>query len=384
MSNILKIQDLRDRLDTIELDSIFEQSIIDSGIFQDWEDLNEAHMSARQRRRFVGPKEPGGSPLINAFGDDPAGTKLAKYLHANYKVSDRANLVPFEHQTGNLDLMTFKMHYDNFTILKGPDGWAAIKPKTEYLRPKLEKDPKYNPSTDRDQIYIGVFSLYNGSDVVVKQITGSRGGSYSKKEKAEVTTPTIADQLKEFIGSKGIKVYRLMDREDPSVTGLPPEQLSGRRSRDIGPRGASVQRSKVDARSAYQTSQNPDTETLLDKLADRLFRLSPNVLSTMPRRLRKAGIDITTNRKFQAVEANPYLLDFRELWDDALYRAVGMSQIINDPAVQSLIQQYRSENPEDKNIDSNVIIKLAGQGKPEILQLLMKEIRNEVEQWFKS
>ena len=383
MSNVLNIQELRDRLDNIEDESIFEQSIVNSGIFEGWEDLNEGP-TARQRKRFVGPKEPGGSPLINAFGDDPAGTKLAKYLHDNYKVSDRANLQPFEHQTGNLDLMTFKTHYDNFTILKGPNGWAAIKPKTEYLRPKLEKEPGYNPSTDRNQIYIGVFSLYSRGDVIVKQITGSRGGSYSKKEKAEVTTPTIADQLKEFIGNKGIKVYRLMDRDDPSVTGLPPEQLSGRRSRDIGPRGASVQRSKVDARTAYQSSQNPDTDAIIIKLSDRLFRLAPDVLASMPRRLRKAGIDSTTNRKFQEVESNPSLPIFRDAWNQAILWAIGNLGSGQDPSVQSAIQQYRSEHPEDNSSDSNVIIKIAGRGKPEVLQPLMKEIRNELVKWFKS
>jgi hypothetical protein len=388
MSDILNIQSLRDRLDNIELDSIFEQEIAATGIFENWEDLAEAptpRQLARRSKQFTGPREPGGSPLINAFGKDIAGVKLAKYLHDNYQVSDRAQLQPFEHPSGNLDLMTFKTHYDNFTILKGPGGWAAIKPKTAYLRPKLEKEPGYNPSTDRNQVYIGVFSLYDGSDVFVKEITGSRGGAYSKREKKEVTTPTIADQLKDAgIGDKGIKVYRLMDRDAPSTADIPPEQMSGRRSKDIGGRGASVQRAKVDARTAYKASMNPDTEALLGRLSDRLFKISSNVVAAIPRRLRKAGLDPDTNRKLQAVENNPNEPAFLEAWKNAVNNGISSAAISQDPAVQALIQTYRSQNPQNNESDGNIVIRMASQGKPEVLQPLVKSIRNELESWFKA
>lgn len=383
MSDIFNIQNLRNKLDSIELDSIFEQEIAATGIFEDWDDLEEGP-TARQRKRFVGPKEPGGSPLINAFGKDTAGVKLAKHLHDKFQVSDRARLEPFEHPSGNLDLMTFKTHYDNFTILKGPGGWAAIKPKTEYLRPRLDaNNPNYNPSKDRDIVYIGVFSLYNGSDVFVKEITGTRGGAYSKREKKEVTTPTIADQLKDMgIGDKGIKVYRLMDRDEPAMSQVPPEKFSGRRSRDIGVRGASVQRAKSDARANLQKSMNPDTTVLAQRVADRLFRVAPNVIGVLPRRLRRQGIDADTNTKYQNISNNPSSPAFKQVWTDAVERS--FPSIISDPGVQAAIQDFRTNNPQNTDSDGNVVVRIASMGKPEVLQPLLRAIRDNLEQWVKS
>lgn len=381
MSDILNIQSLKNKLDAIEENSIFAQEIAATGIFESWEDLTEAP-TARQRKRFVGPKKPEtGSPLLNTFGKTEAAINLAKYLHNVYHVSDRAKIVPYTHKTGNLDLMQFKVHYDNFTILKSPNGWAAMKPLTS--REKLEKDPDYNPSVDKSIVYVGVFSLHNGDDVFVKTIKSTRGGSYSKREKAEVTTPTVADMIKDFgIGNKGIEVFRLMDRDAPGTENIPPEQFSGRRSKNIGEPGASVQRTKIDARAAASSSMNPDTDALLDRVSGRLFKIAPNIVGAMPRRLRRAGLDPNSNKKIQAVENDINFPAFKEAWKNSVTNAIIGS--IQDPNMQTLIQDFRTANPDNTESDGNILIRLAGQGNSEVLHPVIAEIRNQLESWFKA
>lgn len=400
MSDILNITELRNKLETIELDSIFEQEITATGIFENWKDLSEGptpiqvaakRQQARDLKRerdpeMAGPYPPeagGGSPLLRAFGKTEAAINLAKYLHNVYHVSDRAKLEPYEHKSGNLDLMNFKVHYDNFTILKSPNGWAAMKPLTP--RERVDKDPSYNPSIDQSIVYVGVFSLHNGDDLFVKEIKSTRGGSYSKREKAGVTKPTVADMIKDFgIGNKGIEVFRLMDRDDPSVSGIAPEKFSGNRSRNIGPAGASVQRAKVDARAATRSSLTPDTDKILDRIAGRLFKIAPNIVNAMPRRLRRAGMDPDSNSKIQAVQDNINNPDFKSAWASAVTNAVTSSAVMQDPAIQSVIQNYRTTNPDNNESDGNVLIRIAGQGNTEVLHPVIAEIRNQLESWFKS
>jgi hypothetical protein len=383
MSDILNIQALKTKLDTIEENSIFAQEIAATGLFESWEDLNEAP-TARQRKRFVGPKKPEtGSPLLSAFGKTEAAINLAQYLHNVYHVSNRARLEPYTHKTGNLDLMQFKVHYDNFTILKSPNGWAAMKPLTP--RERLEKDPNYDPSVDKNIVYVGVFSLHNGDDIFVKTIKSTRGGSYSKREKAEVKTATVADMIKDFgIGNKGIEVFRLMERDAPGTEYIPPEQFSGRRSKNIGEPGASVQRTKVDARAAKNASLNPDTDALLDRISGRLFKVAPNIVASMPRRLRRAGMDPSSNRKIQAVQSDINFPAFKEAWKNSVIHAITNASVVQDPGIQTLIQDFRTANPDNNESDSNILIRIAGQGNSEVLHPVIAEIRNQLESWFKA
>ena len=345
------IRTIRDRLDLIEFDALFEQEMRETGIFEE-DDLLEA------------------STLIQQFGDSDTGLALAKYLHEKYKVSNRAELVPFVHPTGNLDLMTAKQHYDNFTILKGPNGWAAFKPSEEYLRPKLD-DPKYKPSIDKSLVYIGIFSLKNQDDIIEKEIIGTRGGSYAKKEKAEVTTPTIADQLKEYIGTKGIQVFRLLKRDDPEVATMDPELLSGQRSREVGPPGASVERRKIDVRASKK--QEGSVESILDKLSVRISRIIPNINKQIFfKRYSRVESDIDKQKKFKR-EISKFATN-RDVLKDLLDEVFNDSSLLRN--IASAIGSYRSEHPDDRSTDTDVAVKISS--KPEVLLSVLKLLRDKI------
>ena len=345
------IKAVRDKLDLIEEDASFEQEMRETGIFEEAE-LLEA------------------STLIQQFGDSDTGLALAKYLHRNYKVSNRAELVPFTHPTGNLDLMQFKTHYDNFTILKGPNGWAAFKPDERYLRPLLGTQ-NYNPSKDRQLIYIGIFSLKDRDDIFEKEITGTRGGSYAKKEKAEVTTPTIADQLKEYIGTKGIQVFRLMDRDDPELSTMSPELFSGSRSGDIGSPGASVERKKIDVRATKK--EESSVEAIIDRLITRISRIIPNINKQIfYKRYARVESDIDKQDKFKK-EISKFRSNRDEL-KELLEEVFADDKLLH--TVSSAIQSYRSTHPEDKSTDTDVAIKVSSNSA--VLLPVLKMLRDKI------
>lgn len=344
MKNI--IQELRDQLDLIEKDALLESEFLEELILE-------------------------ASPLINMFGRDAEGVALAKYLHKKYKVSNQARLVPYVSNSGNLDLMTFKTHYDNFMVLKGPNGWAAMKPKEEYLRRKLEKQPGYNPSNDINVPYIGIFSLKNGEDIEEKEIWSTRGGNYKRKEKAEVkNVVTIADQLKDRIGRTGITVYRLMDR-DSDIKTLPPERLMGRRSADLST-SASVQRSKIDARAASKAE--PGLEELINQLYRKFSRLKLKLIKQIKVRRIRAGD--RENSTVQDWEENP-----DAAFSVSLKKAIKNAILHDDTVVnntKSEIEQYRQKTG-IKLSDETVMLKAALAGNPTILSAILKSIKNNLE-----
>lgn len=345
------IKTIRDRLDLIEEDASFEQEMRETGIFEEAE-LLEA------------------STLIQQFGDSDTGLALAKYLHDVYKVSNRAELVPFTHPTGNLDLMQFKTHYDNFTLLKGPNGWAAFKPDEKYLRSLLGTSG-YNPSKDRNLVYIGIFSLKDRDDIFEKEIRGTRGGSYAKKEKAEVTTPTIADQLKEYIGSKGIEVFRLMNRDDPELATMSPELFSGKRSTDIGSPGASVERTKIDVRK--RKKEESSVEAIIDRLTTRISRIIPNInKQVFYKRYAKIESDMDKQDKFKK-EISKFVSNRDEL-KDVLEEVFTDDKFLR--TVASEIQSYRSANPNDKATDTDVAIKISANST--VLLAVLKTLRDKI------
>jgi hypothetical protein len=343
MKNI--IQEMRDRLDLIEEDAQFDQELM-----EELELMFEA------------------SPLINTFGRDEQGVRLAKYLHKTYKVSDQAVLVPFTHPTGNLDLETFKGHYDNFMILKGPNGWAAFKPQEEYLQRMLQM-PGYNPAKDRTIKYTGIFSLKDGQGIQEKEIVGTRGGAYNKKEKKEVTKATIADQLKHFIGEKPISVYRLMERDPEEVEKLPASQLMGRRSGDM-PTKASVQRRKIDVRAAMKDKD--DIHSAINRISARLGRIKDKVLKQVKIRRIRAGDK--NNLIIKNWEQQPD--QYSASWFEAVEQAVTSDEFLN--AVKADVDQYRQETG-DKSSDELVAARLAAKGSSKVLSPLLKAVRTQLE-----
>ena len=377
------IQILRDRLDLIEDDASLLTDLIGTGIFEELaQDLEEKHQSREKRRA----KTPRRSPLLALFGDnDVAGQKLAQYLHDKYQVSDRARLEPYTHPHGNLDLMAIKRHFDNFVLMRGSLGWCAFKPKDSptYVY-GVERGVDY--SKDRGIVYIGIFSLFDGSDIMVKEITSTRGGRYDRPEKKGVTTRPVADQMAEFIGglNKNVKVYKLVDRDEPGLKDLPPERFSGQRSRNIGAAGASVQRAKARARDVKNLE--PDALKLTQQLAKRLWRTAPNIVrAVIVRRTRKGLVPVNplkkTRDKFdpvaQRMAPKPILDSGR--WVNLVMDATNNARI-NDIEVKAAISQYKQDNPTDRSSDDLILLKLANRGNVEVLQSLFKEIRSSMEQ----
>lgn len=362
MENLIK--NLRNRLDLIE-----EEDQFDNELMEEITLLLET------------------SELIKSLGkwddeqgryQDEQGVKLAKFLHEKYRVSDQAVLVPYTHDSGNLELMLFKSHYDNFTLLHGPNGWAAFKPKTEYLRKKLEQ-PGYNPKYDKKLRYVGIFSLeqpsenakplQQGKTFFTQTIEATRGGRYDRPEKKGVKTgPTMADQLKDHIGKKGIKVYRLMERDPEEIEKLDPRMLMGRRSGDI-PTVASVQRKKILTRTYNQTDQE-----LIKIITKRFSKIKTKILRKIEIRLARANdVDNTMIKRLKS-DPNYFQETFWPSLIESLFEKTDLDT--KYPEIGKKIEDYKKEYNDTTSSPKSIILKLAAGKDPKIWNHLIQELKN--------
>jgi hypothetical protein len=266
------IKNILNLLENIELDYLFEEDLVKSPEYQEY--LSEASTLINFARKDF----PGDEKLI----------ALLKYLHRNQGVSSRAKLEPFVTKSGNLDLEIFKSHYDNFRLFKGRRGWAATRPEPNELRRKMEEKSDYDPSKDPSLKYQGFFSVDSeeGKDsknpIVQTTFTTTRGGRYTRPEKAGVTTPAMADILSKEINPPEkfrMAVWQLVDREPESLKDLPPERFSGQRSRRrLSPGGASVERIKKDKRALKKEAQEV---ALAKETAKRLMLFSNKIFTSV-------------------------------------------------------------------------------------------------------
>jgi hypothetical protein len=371
MDSIIKI--IKDRLDAIKEEAQFDQVFIDAGLFETV--LLEA------------------SPLILQFGKDPAGIKLAKYLHTNHLVSDRARMEPFVHPTGNLDLRDrtgFKGNYDNFIIMKSPLGWVALKPDEAYLRPKIDtmipilkggkpvikggerQMKKYNPLNDQKLPYEGIFSLKDGERFFVKTVYGTRGGSYGKREKKGLSS--VADQLKDLgMGDDITAVYRLEARDQPDMKALDPARFSGHRSRTIGDAGAAVQREKVNQRILKRAELLPDDATMLKQVADVMLRMAPTIKNQVQTRIRRLG-----NRDFDFEGVNEK--DFNNEWIRSIADTVDSPE--NAVLFKDEIDKYKAAFPSNNYSNPRILTILATKRNPKVLGLVIKNLRDDLTTLF--
>ena len=368
MKNI--IQELRNRLDYIEEDAAFDQELLEAleTLFED-------------------------SELIKSLGDwddekrmykDEQGVKLAKHLHTKYKVSDQAKLVPYSHPSGNLDLMSFKGHYDNFMILHGPNGWAAFKPKEDYLRKQLDR-PGYDPSKDRNITYIGVFSLeqpvedaqplQKGKTFFTTEIEGTRGGRYDRPEKKEVTKQTIADRLKEFIGKSGVRVYRLMERDPEDIKQMDPQRLMGKRSATI-PTSASVQRQKMSVRTKTDTQKE-----LGKKVASKFSKIKDKILKQVEIRRMRAGDE--ESRGVAVLREKPEYFE-EVFWPDVILATFLSSSFQDDPEIESKVENYKNKTGDTTSSPVMITLKLAAGEDTSIWPIMLKYVRDVFERKVRS
>jgi hypothetical protein len=347
MSDINLIKLLKSKLDTLAEDAAFEEALKETGIFEETESLFEA------------------SPLLSQFGRDPEGIKLAKYLHNVLHISDRAKMVPYKHhkhpKETNLELYDFKSHYDNFIVIHGPNGWAAVRPKQEWLEPRLASgvpfDPRKQSKFDK-QPYVMYASVKNHDDVIIHEFQATRGGRYGALEKKDPKTGerlvNIADEMKKYVGfgkPDEMKIYRLEVREDPALAKVSDPQFSGRRSRTLGAAGPSIQRYKLKARAR---NQEGNVESKVDSLFDRTFKAAPLVMKAVAVKLYQEKGDTTEKYDDYAADLNSE--EFKKAWKDTLDEVLG-SQHLAAPFAKDL-ELYRIYRPNDKSSTSDLILKL--------------------------
>lgn len=291
---------------------------------------------------------------------------LLKYLHRNFRVSDQAKLVPFSHPGGNIDLISFKQHYDNFIIFRGEKGWAAFKPSEKALRPMV--DAGNLPIKSNKPIpYIAVYSLNaDNGEIKVEEFVATRGGRYDRPEKAGVQKETAADHLKKFVGEKDIKVYRLMERDPEEFANMPPEVFSGKGSRQLST-PASIQRRKVDVRKGKNQSE---IDQLTNQVFSRLERLKPRFLDHC---LAIKDIDDLPYPPImkKASEDPEY---YNKIWTSVVKDAMESIEFRNEIAAE--IANYQKKYNDTRTSDDLIILKLVSSGKalPDFIKFLKKAI----------
>jgi len=352
MSDINLIKLLKSKLDFLEEDAAFESALREAGIFEEVESLFEA------------------SPLLKKFGTDPEGLRLARYLHNVLHISDRATMIFYRHKdhpkNTNLEAYDFKLHYDNFIVFHGPNGWAAVRPKQEWLEPKLaalRPDQSFNPRAQSRhdlQPYIMYASVKNHDDIIIHEFQATRLGRYGALEKKDPKTGerliNVADEMKKYVGfgkPDEMLVYRLEVREDPSLGDLPDAQFSGRRSRTLGAAGPSVQRFKVKARSKNRDAGVESTES---RLVDRTLRFAPVVMREVQSKLVNSRADGETTSKYDEYEGKLGSDEFKTVWTNMLQEILGSEEFITQ--FQKNLEIYRNYLPKDKSSDSDLILKL--------------------------
>ena len=403
---------LKNRLDLIEGDAAFEDMILEE----------------IQQQMLLEASE-----LFRLVNTSKSGRKLAKHLHTNYGVSHNATITPYKHidkhgrenRAGNLDLKNFKTHYDNIYIFHGENGWAAFKPDLGYLRkmlrlsglektdtqvdlPNVEprpvpdkdecNDPKaierkiksYDPMHDDCLPYTAVFSLINDKgEPTVKMIDTSRGGSYLRKEKAEVKRQTAADAIKDVIGHKKVKVYVLNVRDDPSEINLPPERFSGKAGKQLGKGGPSIQRKKVDVRKhgkMYQDLENVPSEVVYNSVVNKFLPILPKLLSKIENYFDVADI---TSKKLSIAVNNPKDFakgeEFKKMIQTSIKGTEKKPNLwISSNDVAKEISDFRKKNPEFNSDDLNVVLNLAAKGNRVVLSNILKDVRKEMSTYFES
>lgn len=397
---------IRNRLDLIESDIEFENQI-----------LEEMQMHILLEK----------SPLLKQFGQSKSGQKLAKFLHKNYNLSNNARLKRYlhidrhgkENRAGNLNLMNFKTHYDNFYIFHGENGWAAFKPDIGYLRKMLRlsdteksdtqvdlpdiqprvvpgkdecNDPKkiaakiknYDAMHDDCLPYTAVFSLINNKgEPTVTTIDTSRGGSYSRKEKSNVERKTAADAIKDVIGHKGVKVYVIDQRDDPSELAMPPEMFSGKAGKKLGKGGASVQRRKVDVRThgkMYQDLENVPAEVAYNSVSKKLLPVLPKVLGRIQQYLEVSEIE---SKALDAAIKDVDTFSKGQL-KDFVKKSLANKWVETDSDVAREVAEFKKKNPEFKDPDLNAVLTLAAKGNRVVLSKILKDVRQEMLDYFES
>lgn len=168
------------------------------------------------------------STLSQMIGDTPGGQQLVRFMHKNHLLGSAVEWQ--EHPFGErVFWKQFKNHPDNFIIITGSVGVAAVKPfADDFERGRQRKGAAYNPSTDpsmryqiiayrkEGQVNPALFRATN-DDAAERDpdptVYKARGGRPSKKDTRN--PENIFDRIGEQIGRlQGVYFgYRGVERE---------------------------------------------------------------------------------------------------------------------------------------------------------------------------
>jgi len=225
------------------------------------------------------------STLLKQFGKDTRGRMLAKYLHAQERISNRAGLRDADLSKTTFEWKNFKVDPDNFLIIQGRDGWAAVRPDPrEVEAAKKSAKTRGQDVGNKNWITYQVFYVVEADDGVKVAIHRStRGGMVRKKDPRGVA---LSDFVAELVGRPFQSAYFLDERDPGDVDAA---RLSGGRSRNYPPQNpASVERSKISAR-AKKYKQPP----AVHQLATKIWPILPTLLKHARRYARSSGSDST-------------------------------------------------------------------------------------------
>lgn len=315
-SHINQLSDLTLKLDLLDLDAEFDRIVVESGVL-DSEPLFEE------------------STLIKQFGESPEGQALARFLHQTHKISNRASIRKHNMKQSNFSAQ-YKEHFDNLLIVECQKGWGAAIPNMQYMKSMWKFDRETDQATDgykapKDDrgLPFDIYYAITNSDgtVSVKHESRERMGALRTKDPRN--PHNVLNLMEERLGT--IRQLWFADqRDDPAVKSLPPEQLAGRRSRELGEPGASVERTKIYARRPGEETTGkmalpPGTTPEFAAITKKIMLLAPQMLRNIRKVLRRSGAEDTVLDHLDDVISDPaaiksqvvYALAFFFRWNPA-------------------------------------------------------------------
>ncbi len=93
------------------------------------------------------------STLSKLIGGSPGGQRLVSWLHKHDKLSSTATYDEITSKTDRVMFQLFKSDPDHFLIIQTAKMTVGVKPNLDYVTKSREKNPDYDPSSDKGLQY---------------------------------------------------------------------------------------------------------------------------------------------------------------------------------------------------------------------------------------
>lgn len=221
--------------------------------------------------------------LSRLIGTEPSGKKLIRLLHKKHRLSDTAVYVDHD-MNERMMWKLFKNHPDNFQIIIGTDGVAAIKPfEDDIKRGMLRKGDDYNPATDTTLRYQIV--AFRGEKLVDPELLRMPVEPGDEPEERDVD-PTVMRARGGIPSKRDVRASNIFD--------LLKEQI-GQLTRIAITKGA-VEREKISQRAHIKKGHGFDPR--IDYVDDLAIKINPIVIKL----LTNLNSEIYTDRRSMNLE----------------------------------------------------------------------------------